>query len=212
MNLSSTAREQAENRKKQEASRLIWAAGSGTGSNKLPTGAKYYETFQRNYSKDLETYHHTHRTIPTPSEMLRKIEEIHNKKAMVEKPLNRILKYRNKILERHLAVYNTRASKEYLRGFYDILDAMTIGAASDMGLPGHDALYFSKKNNPEAEIFANLFEAYSNKDQRAWKYMEKNIPELTREFKRIMFTNKNKKWTSSMELESTTRHLFNEGG
>ena len=144
--------------------------------------------------------------------MLRKIEEIHNKKAMVEKPLSRIQKYRNRILERHLAVYNTRASKEYLRGFYDILDAMTIGAASDMGLPGHDALYFSKENNPEAEIFANLFEAYSNKDQRAYKFMKKEIPLITAAFERIMNTNRNKKWTSEMELESTTRHLFNEGG
>jgi len=211
-NVFPAAREQAENRKKQEASRLIWAAGSGTGSNKLPTGVKYYETFNRNYSKDLEAYHHTHRTIPTPSEMLRKIEEIHNKKAMVERPLNRILKYRNKILERHLAVYNTRASKEYLRGFYDILDAMTIGAASDMGLPGHDALYFSKENNPEAEIFANVFEAYSNKDQRAYKYMKKEIPLIIAAFERIMNTNRNKKWTSQNELDSTTRHLFNEGG
>ena len=207
MNLSSTAREQAENRKKREAAQLIW----GSSTNKLPTGVTYYETFNRGYSKDLEAYHHTHRTIPTPSEMLRKIEKLQNNKGLAERVLSR-LKVRNVTLKYHLKVYNSRGSKEYLRGFYDILDAMTIGAASEMGLPGHDAMYFSKKNNPEAEIFANIFEAYANKDQRAWKTMREQIPVLTKAFERIMFTNKNKKWTSKNELESITRQLFSEGG
>lgn len=196
---------------------IIWASSKNVKipeGVRLPTGglkpSHIVKQNKREYSRDFEQHYKLTGQFPTESEMLAKIQQI-NSLRQQGLDIYSQMKKRDVLFEYYLNdIYKKLGHKDYRRGFYDILAAMSNGVAFEMDLPGHDASYYSNEQNQYTEVFANLFEAWSNKDQRAWKYMEKHLPELTREFKRIMFTNKNKKWTSSMELESTTRYLFNE--
>jgi hypothetical protein len=82
-----------------------------------------------------------------------------------------------------------------LDGYYDIIDAMTRGEASDVyHLYGHGESYYAQGpteindfgNYVLHETAANMFEAKYNKDQIAWNYMKENLPNLVQTFDSMM--------------------------
>ena len=81
-------------------------------------------------------------------------------------------------------------------GYMDILDAMSGGILMDS--PdlnyGHGYKYYSKGLRSRlSETFANLGEAWSNEDKGAWNRMKEKLPNLTKEFERIIEENKDSK-------------------
>ena len=84
-----------------------------------------------------------------------------------------------------------------LEGYYDILDAMTLGELHtnyNVG-SGHGTYYYEHnaavdgrfgKNRPYHEAAANLFEAKYNKDQFAWNKIKKDMPSLAKAFDKLM--------------------------
>ena len=84
-----------------------------------------------------------------------------------------------------------------LEGYYDILDAMTLGKLHtnyNVG-SGHGTYYYEHnaavdgrfgKNRPYHEAAANLFEAKYNKDQFAWNKIKKDMPSLAKAFDKLM--------------------------
>ena len=162
------------------------------------------------YSRDFESHYRNTGMFPTESEMKARIQAINEERKQGLEVYGEIKARKALFKYYYNDVYKPLGHRDYRRGFYDILAAMSKGVAFQYKLPGHDVFYYSSELNQYTEVFANLFEAWSNKDQRGWKYMKKHLPKLTIEFERIMFTNKNKKWTSAMELDTTTRYLFNE--
>jgi hypothetical protein len=79
-----------------------------------------------------------------------------------------------------------------LTGYMDILDAMSGGVLHDSKevYYGHGSAYYTGLTSRLKETFANLGEAWSNQDIAAWKRMKEKLPNLTREFERIMEENK----------------------
>jgi hypothetical protein len=80
-----------------------------------------------------------------------------------------------------------------LYGYMDILDAMSGGTLNKEfnWIHGHGMEYYEGRSRRLKETFANLGEAWSNIDSSAWKRMKKKLPNLTREFERIMEENSN---------------------
>ena len=93
-----------------------------------------------------------------------------------------------------------RGSPSYdgrLEGYYDILDAMTLGELHtnyNVG-SGHGTYYYEHnaavdgrfgRNRPYHEAAANLFEAKYNKDQFAWNRIKKDMPSLAKAFDKLM--------------------------
>ena len=84
-----------------------------------------------------------------------------------------------------------------LEGYYDILDAMTLGDLQtnyNVG-SGHGTYYYEHnaavdgrfgRNRPYHEAAANLFEAKYNKDQFAWNRIKKDMPSLAKAFDKLM--------------------------
>jgi hypothetical protein len=84
-----------------------------------------------------------------------------------------------------------------LEGYYDIMDAMTLGELhTNYNLSsGHGIEYYENntqnggrfgKNRPYHETAANLFEAKYNKDQFAWNRIKKDMPSLAKAFDKLM--------------------------
>ena len=81
-------------------------------------------------------------------------------------------------------------------GYMDILEAMSGGILMDS--PdlnyGHGYKYYSKGLKSRlSETFANLGEAWSVEDKGAWNRMKEKLPNLTKEFERIIEENKDSK-------------------
>ena len=84
-----------------------------------------------------------------------------------------------------------------LEGYYDIMDAMTLGSLYtnyDVS-SGHGVDYYEfnantdkrfGKNRPYHEAAANLFEAKFNKDQYAWNRIKKDMPNLAKAFDNLI--------------------------
>lgn len=51
---------------------------------------------------------------------------------------------------------------------------------------GHSVQYLSRPGFAETEVFANLTDIYSRKDQGAWRYAQAELPELTQAFDELM--------------------------
>jgi hypothetical protein len=92
-----------------------------------------------------------------------------------------------------------------LEGYYDIIDAMTLGVAHTHYhiTSGHGIAYYRNLNKnfptrPYHEAAANLFEAKYNKDQYAWKRIQFWMPELTEAFDNLMaeYDGQTKMWLS----------------
>lgn len=65
-------------------------------------------------------------------------------------------------------------------GFSDIMDALSGGSFhTDYGMAGHGIKYFSSTSAQKAEIFANLWEAWSRPYTGAWDMMTEYYPQLT---------------------------------
>ena len=90
-----------------------------------------------------------------------------------------------------------------LHGYMDIIDAMSGGdARTNHGLIGHGESYFNDdraepsygvgelKRRRLSETFAQLGAAWASVDRADWNRMKERLPNLTREFERIMEENK----------------------
>ena len=114
--------------------------------------------------------------------------------------MNNVHEARNKLFDE---VY--REGKELgdrraeIDGYMDILDAMASGAAMDSttgtkgwtgGLTGHGKSYYDGFRSRFSETFANLGEAWSSSDRSGWNRIKEKLPNLAREFERIMEENK----------------------
>ena len=84
-----------------------------------------------------------------------------------------------------------------LEGYYDIMDAMTLGSlyTNYNVSSGHGIAYYEHnanadkrfgKNRTYHEAAANLFEAKFNKDQYAWNKIKKDMPNLAKAFDNLI--------------------------
>jgi hypothetical protein len=84
-----------------------------------------------------------------------------------------------------------------LEGYYDIMDAMTLGSlhTNYNVSSGHSSAYYEYnanvdkrfgRNRPYHEAAANLFEAKFNKDQYAWNRIKKDMPNLAKFFDNLI--------------------------
>lgn len=66
----------------------------------------------------------------------------------------------------------------------DIFDAFTEGQMARAGLGGHGATYYETSKLQNREVFAHLFQSWSQNDR--WETYNKLFPDLTRDFEAIM--------------------------
>lgn len=141
--------------------------------------------------------------LPSRNQMKDHIESA-NKRMTDAIEMNNALNARTTLFEevkKEMKALGDRRAE--LDGYMDILDAMSGGAArSTHRIIGHGERYFNnefaaKEHGPEelirrrlSETFAQLGAAWANVDRADWNRMKERLPNLTREFERIMKENK----------------------
>jgi len=141
--------------------------------------------------------------LPSRNEMMDYIESA-NKRMTDAIAMENVFKARKNLFKevrKEMKALGDRRAE--LDGYMDILDAMSGGdARSNGGLVGHGERYFNspfaeQKHGPEelkrrrlSETFAQLGTAWAHVDRADWNRMKEKLPNLTREFERIMKENK----------------------
>tara|TARA_R100001530_G_scaffold130624_1_gene101708 strand:- start:243 stop:1925 length:1683 start_codon:yes stop_codon:yes gene_type:complete len=152
---------------------------------------------------DSEVTYRLGNNLPSRNEMMDYIESA-NKRMTDAIAMENVFEARDKLfkeVDKEKKALGDRRSE--LDGYMDILDAMSGGdARTNYDLTGHSESYYnddraeSKYGEGElqrrrySETFAQLGAAWANVDRADWNRMKEKLPNLTREFERIMEENK----------------------